>query len=300
MAERQETLLERLIPGDLEHQVPAAVGKMLPGGFKNRLIQIVLGALMTFGFSFVVRRLIEKREARQTALTPARQPESRPRPLFAEPAPPPQVTRAMTEPTDTPAPSAAPIPRAPEGRATRYPMLGSPHIHLSGTVDQEMYKSFREQLTAAPQDGPLVVAISTLGGDPEVARLMGDELRLIREYTGREMLFLGQVAVYSAGATFMATFPVDKRFLTRGTRLMVHERIMDKTVEVTGPLKTCVATLKATLHEIEESVRIEEEGFRDIIAGSRVPFEDVCRRAPTNWYIEAEEARDLGLVLDVI
>ena len=163
-----------------------------------------------------------------------------------------------------------------------------------------MYKSFREQLAKAPREGPLVVAISTLGGDPEIARLMGDELRLMREYTGREMLFLGKVAVYSAGANLMASFPVDKRFLTRGSRLMLHERQMTKTLELSGPLRTSVAVLKATLHEIEESVRIEEEGFRAIVAGSRVPFEDVCQRAPANWYIEAEEARSLGLVLDVI
>lgn len=188
----------------------------------------------------------------------------------------------------------------PENRATRYPLLSQPHIILHGPVDHDMYRSFRLQLGDAPTEGPLVVAISTLGGDPEVARLMGDELRLLREYTGRETLFLGKVAVYSAGATFMATFPVDKRFLTHGTRIMIHERIMNKTVEVSGPLKTCVATLKATLHEIEESVRIEEEGFRDIIAGSHVTFDEVQERAPSNWYIEAEEARDLGLVLDLI
>jgi ATP-dependent protease ClpP protease subunit len=187
-----------------------------------------------------------------------------------------------------------------ESRATRYPLLSQPHIVLQGSVDHDMYASFRQQIANGPTEGPLVVAISTLGGDPEVARLMGDELRLLRDYTGRETLFLGKVAVYSAGATFMATFPVDKRFLTSGTRIMIHERIMNKTIEVSGPLKSCVATLKATLHEIEHSIRIEEEGFRDIVAGSCVPFEDVQQRAPTNWYIEAEEARDLGLILDVI
>jgi ATP-dependent protease ClpP protease subunit len=163
-----------------------------------------------------------------------------------------------------------------------------------------MYGSFRHQLADAPAEGPLVVAISTLGGDPEVARLMGDELRLLREYTGRETLFLGKVAVYSAGATFMASFPTDKRFLTRGTRIMVHERILTKTVELSGPLKSVVAGLKANLHEIEESVRIEEEGFHALVAGSEITFDEVRRRAPSNWYIEAEEARDLGLVLDVI
>ncbi|WP_083943144.1 ATP-dependent Clp protease proteolytic subunit [Sphingomonas soli] len=210
----------------------------------------------------------------------------------------------MTEPVPSlsaPEPSASPAySSALSGRATRYPLLDKPHINLGGSVDQDMYRSFRDQLARAPHDGPLVVAISTLGGDPEIARLMGDELRLMREYSGREMLFLGKVAVYSAGATFMASFPVDKRFLTRGSRLMLHERQMTATVELSGPLRMQVASLKAKLHEIEESVRIEEEGFRAIVTGSRVPFEEVCKRAPANWYIEAEEARSLGLVLDVI
>lgn len=184
--------------------------------------------------------------------------------------------------------------------ATRYPLLARPHVHLSGPVDQAMYHGFREQLAAAPADGPLVIAISTLGGDPETARLMGDEIRLIRDYTGRELLFLGKVAVYSAGATFMARFPVGKRFLTRGTRIMIHERILTKTVELSGPLKSVRVGLEANLHEIEESVRIEEEGFRDLVAGSGITLDEVRKRAPSNWYIEAEEARDLGLVLDVI
>lgn len=187
-----------------------------------------------------------------------------------------------------------------ENRATRYPLLSQPHIVLHGPVDHDMYRSFRLQLGDAPTDGPLVVAISTLGGDPEVARLMGDELRLLRDYTGRETLFLGKVAIYSAGATFMASFPTDRRFLTRGTRIMIHERILTKTVELAGPLKSVVASLKANLHEIEESVRIEEEGFRALVTGSKIAFDEVRKRAPSNWYIEAEEARDLGLVLDVI
>ncbi|WP_044336777.1 ATP-dependent Clp protease proteolytic subunit [Sphingomonas hengshuiensis] len=190
---------------------------------------------------------------------------------------------------------------ARESRATRYPLLSTPHILLHGPVDHAMYVNFRGQLANAPQDGgPLVVSISTLGGDPEVARLMGDDLRLLREYSGREILFLGKVAVYSAGATFMASFPVDKRFLTAGTRIMIHERIINKTITLSGPLKTVTASLQATLHEIEHSIRIEEEGFRDLVEGSHIPFEDVQHRAPSNWYIEAEEARDLGLVLDVI
>lgn len=295
-----ESLIERLIPGDLERQIPAAVQRVLPGGFRNRLVQIGLGLLIAFGFAFVVRRMVERREARRRIAAPepaAILPPARATSIPAEPAAPVAVAHAMT---DSPSP-APPSQSARESRASRYPLLSTPHILLHGPVDHAMYANFRQQLAAAPHDdSPLVVSISTLGGDPEVARLMGDDLRLLREYTGRETLFLGKVAVYSAGATFMASFPVDKRFLTHGTRLMVHERIINKTINISGPLKTVIASLQATLHEIEHSILIEEEGFRDLVAGSSIPFEDVQQRAPSNWYIEAEEARDLGLVLDVI
>ena len=221
---------------------------------------------------------------------------------WREPSPRPMVARAMTQTFDIPAPAtdAAPAPAAPAPHSTRYPLLATPHICLSGPVDHAMYQSFRDQLAAAPTEGTLVIAISTLGGDPEVARLMGDEVRLLREYTGREILFLGKVAVYSAGATFMAHFPVDKRFLTQGTRLMIHERKLTADIHLEGPLKTLVPILQAKLHEIEESIRIEEEGFRDIVAGSKLGFDELCQKAPSNLYIEAEEARDLELVLDVI
>lgn len=182
----------------------------------------------------------------------------------------------------------------------RYPLLAKPHIRLSGTVDYEMYDRFREQLDACPDDGTLVIALTTLGGDPEVARAMADDIRLIEDHTGREILFLGKVAVYSAGATFMAAFPVDRRFLTRHTRLMIHERNISKELKLDGPLRMVVASIKAALHEVEHSIEIEEEGFRAIVKGSKVDFDTLREKAPSNWYIDADEARDLGLVLDVI
>lgn len=184
--------------------------------------------------------------------------------------------------------------------APKYPLLARPHVQLHGLVDDAMYASFTQQLADAPAEGSLVFSITTLGGDPEMARAMGDDVRLLRDYTGRETLFLGKVAVYSAGATFMSAFPVDKRFLTRRTRIMVHERILNSTITLSGPLKMTTASLQAKLHEIEHSILIEEEGFRDLVAGSKVSLATVREKAPSNWYIECEEARDLGLILDVI
>ena len=185
-------------------------------------------------------------------------------------------------------------------QASKYPLLAHPHIHLHGPVDDQMYASFRQQLAHAPTQGPIIVSITTLGGDPEMGRAMGDDIRLLRDYTGRETLFLGKVAVYSAGATFMSQFPVETRFLTKGTRLMLHERGMTSTINLNGPLTTLPAVLKAKLNEIEHSITIQDEGFADIVAGSRVTLDELKAKATSNWYIEAEEARELGLVLDVI
>jgi len=184
--------------------------------------------------------------------------------------------------------------------ALQYPLLAVPHIQLSGTVDEAMYTSFKQQYADAPTEGPLVVSITTLGGDPEMARAMGDSIRLLRDYTGREALFLGKVAVYSAGATFMSAFPVNCRFLTRGTRLMIHERSLTSTVQLSGPLSTLPDILKAKLHEIEHSMRIQDEGFAAIVKGSRLTLDDLKSRATANWYVDAADALDLGLVLDVI
>ncbi len=279
--------------------------KWLTRHLPNGMVRIALGVLIAFGFAFVVRRLLVRRERKRAAIA-ARRPapalaggdagagvgEAIPALATAEPTPLPLVAPPMDRiDTNDAAHSADGGP---------YPLLARPHVHLSGPVDQAMYRSFREQLAQAPASGALVIALSTLGGDPEIARLMGDEVRLMRDYGGRELLFLGKVAVYSAGATFMAAFPADKRFLTRGTRVMVHERILTKTVELSGPLRTLTATLRANLHEIEHSIAIEEEGFRDLVAGTRIDFDALRARAPDNWYIEADEARELGLVLDVI
>ncbi len=177
----------------------------------------------------------------------------------------------------------------------------APAILLSGTVDYDMYKDFRAQLDAAPIEGLIIVELSTLGGDPEVARMMGEDVRFHSDIApARHFVFLGKAAIYSAGTTFMSFFARSNRYLTRGTRLVIHERKMSKILRVEGPLTTCVASLEATLNEIRTSIVIQNEGFDNLIRGSTVTMDEVLRRAPSNWYLEAHEALGLGLIEAVI
>lgn len=179
--------------------------------------------------------------------------------------------------------------------------FGAPHVLLSGVVDQVMYAAFRDQLTRAPAQGTVIIELSTLGGDPEVARMMGEDIRCQSAMdAARVFVFLGKVAVYSAGSTFMSFFLRENRYLTRGTRLMIHERSMVKNLHIEGPLTSCVASVKATLNEIEASIAIQNEGFANLVQGSKVSVQDLLVRAPNNWYIEAQEAVSLGLVQSVL
>lgn len=186
------------------------------------------------------------------------------------------------------------------------PMLGPkdfeyPSIMLSGVVDHGMYLHFKNCLSNAPQQGLVVVEISTLGGDPEIARLMGEDIRFHSDlYPERRLVFLGRTAVYSAGATFMSFFATENRYVTRGTRIMIHERLITKNIQLSGPLYTCIATLKATLNEIESSIAIQNEGFQNLILGSDISMEELLQKAPENWYLEANEAQARGLIAAVL
>jgi ATP-dependent protease ClpP protease subunit len=177
----------------------------------------------------------------------------------------------------------------------------SPAIALSGVVDYEMYTKFREQFDRAADKDLVVIELSTLGGDPEVARMMGEDVRFASETEPqRRFVFLGKAAIYSAGTTFMSFFTRENRYLTRGTRLMIHERKLSKNLVIDGPLTTCVAVVKATLNEIECSIAIQNEGFQNLVVGSNVTFDEVLKRAPSNWYLEAQEAKSLGLIEAVL
>jgi ATP-dependent protease ClpP protease subunit len=180
-------------------------------------------------------------------------------------------------------------------------LLESPTISLSGTVDHAMYIYFKNNLAMIPQAGPSVIELSTLGGDPEIARMMGEDVRFHSSlYPERRIMFVGKTAVYSAGVTFMSFFAPENRFLTRGTRLMIHERIISRDIRLSGPLTTCIATLKAALNEIETSIVIQNEGFANLLSGSSVSVDELIGRAAENWYVEAQDAKTLGLIADII
>ncbi|WP_426435891.1 hypothetical protein [Bradyrhizobium genosp. P] len=98
----------------------------------------------------------------------------------------------------------------------------------------------------------------------------------------------------------MSFFARPNRYLPRGTRLMIHERKLSKSLVIDDPLTTCIAVVRATLNEIECSIAMQNEGFQNLILGSNVTLEEVMQKGPSNWFLEAQEAKNLGLIEAVL
>lgn len=175
-------------------------------------------------------------------------------------------------------------------------------ISLVGTVDQAMAEKLRDRLAEAEAgDGPLIIDMTTLGGDPEMARRMIVELDAARErLKDRRLVFVGKTAVYSAGCTFMAGFPRDDRYLTGDATLLIHCRQSTETLELDGPIRNHLARLQAKLSEFETGVELEKENFARLIERTDVSMDELLEKALYNWYVPAEEAVQRGLVAAII
>lgn len=179
--------------------------------------------------------------------------------------------------------------------------LAHPQIRLEGEVNEAMLRTFRDALAATEERGETaVLEITTHGGDADIGRRIATDIRLHRERTGRDALFLGKAVVYSAGVTIMSGFPRRARWLSQGTMLLIHGRSVGRTITLDGPLKQERKRVEALLAEIDTGLALERRGFETLIEGSRIPIEELLERAQSNWYLDADEALARGLVAGVI
>jgi hypothetical protein len=151
------------------------------------------------------------------------------------------------------------------------------------------------------KEAPYTIDMTTLGGDPEMARRMMVDIDAARaRLKNRRFVFIGKTVVYSAGVTFMAAFPAQDRYLNADSTLLIHCRQLDQTIEFDGPIRASIPKMEAMIHQLETGVALEEDNFRRLIEGSDVSMDELLEKALYNWYVPAIEARERGLIADVI
>lgn len=188
---------------------------------------------------------------------------------------------------------------APQNQPKRKLPSLHPDVRLLGSIDEAMVQRFLEQSGAAQGDKPLVLELSTMGGDAESARRLAEEIALLRQ--AREVFFLGKTYVYSAGITVMAAVPASHRFVTPDTILLVHERRLERTVQLSGALRSAIAVARDLLAELEIGQMLERRGFEQLAAGSRLSADELLQRVlEKDWYLTAEEALELQLIGGIV
>lgn len=176
-----------------------------------------------------------------------------------------------------------------------------PDIRLFGKVDELMLSEFfRQQAETAPGK-PVVLELSTSGGNADVGRRIALELQLWQRHEGRDLYFFGKSYVFSAGTTIMSAFPPARRFISADCQVLIHERKLKKTIELNGALRGCLSQANDVIAEIEAGQRLEREGFELLVEGTQLTVDDVEKRVLNkDWYLSAQEALDIGLVAGLV
>jgi ATP-dependent protease ClpP protease subunit len=189
-----------------------------------------------------------------------------------------------------------------ENPGEAYPkILDRPQISLIGDIDKFTVERFLDQLAKAEQaDGDVALELTTLGGDPDMARRIVLEIDRARARLKDRFLFLGKTTIYSAGATIMSAFPCGDRWLSADAMLMIHGRKLDETIELSGPIRASIPMVEALLAQLRVGVSHEVENFRRLIDGCRISPDELREKALHNWYLTAEEARARGLVAGIL
>jgi ATP-dependent protease ClpP protease subunit len=181
----------------------------------------------------------------------------------------------------------------------RNPARLTPNVRLFGSVDEAMLAKVMDSLQSLPSGENVILELTTQGGDADMGRRIALELRLARE-RGHETIFIGKSNVMSAGITIMSCFPASLRFVDKDCELLIHERRLEKTLQISGPLRSNIQIAKELIAQLESGQRLEEKGFRDLVQDTGVTFDELMSKvAHSNWYLSAEEACRLGIVAGV-
>lgn len=175
------------------------------------------------------------------------------------------------------------------------------NISLNGFITADTLTFFLRRLEEVRDaNEPLVMELNSQGGDADVARRIAMEIRLFVRHSGKEAYCIGKTNIYSAGVTILAAFPRERRFLTEDAVLLVHERRLDHSIQIGGPINACIQIVREQLSMLETAHDLEMEGFRDLVEGSDLSVEELYERATGNCYLHAKEALELSLIAEIL
>ena len=180
-------------------------------------------------------------------------------------------------------------------------LLFEPNLSINGAITESTVPFIIDRLKDIRESqADLVAEINTEGGDADVARRVALEIRLFSRYSGKEAYCIGKSNVYSAGVTIFAAFARRNRFLTDDAILLIHERRLDNSIQLTGPIRSCLQIVREQLSLLKTAQDLELAGFEELIAGSELTIDELSEMAATSCYMKAEAALRHGIIGGIV
>ena len=166
-------------------------------------------------------------------------------------------------------------------------LLKTRTIFISGEINQELAEKVSTQLLLLQEmgDEPIKLFINSQGGHVEAGDTIHDMIKFIKP----RVIIIGTGWVASAGITIYLAADKEDRYSLPNTRYMIHQ-----------PLGGCQGQATDINIEAKEIVRVRKRINNIISNATGQPLEKVEKDTDRNYWLNAEEAVDYGIVNKII
>ena len=166
-------------------------------------------------------------------------------------------------------------------------LLSSRSLIISGEINQELAEKVATQLLILQEmgDEPIKLFINSQGGHVEAGDTIHDMIKFIKP----RVIIIGTGWVASAGITIYLAADKEDRYSLPNTRYMIHQ-----------PLGGCQGQATDINIEAKEIVRVRKRINNIISNATGQPLEKVEKDTDINYWLNAEEAVDYGIVNKII
>jgi ATP-dependent Clp protease protease subunit len=183
-----------------------------------------------------------------------------------------------------------------KGRLPDMPMTAGPvqnalfksrTVLVFGEIDMRLAERVTAQLTAlaSESDKPIRMIINSPGGHVE----SGDTIHDMIRFCGAPVTVIGTGWVASAGAHIYLGAPKEQRLCLPNTRFLLHQPA--------GGVRGQASDIEI---EAEEIIKMRERVNRMIARETGQPYEKVDKDTTRNFWMNAEQAVEYGIVSRII
>ena len=166
-------------------------------------------------------------------------------------------------------------------------LLKTRTIFISGEINQELAQKVCTQLLLLQEmgDEPIKLFINSQGGHVESGDTIHDMIKFVKP----RVLVIGTGWVASAGITIYLAANKEDRYSLPNTRYLIHQ-----------PMGECRGQSTDISIEAEEIIKVRKRINNIISAATGQPIERVEKDTDRNYWLNASEAVEYGIVNKII